>query len=770
MPSLGAQSRCECGRNVIAVLLLLATLLTAAICEHYLQRSLLPLALWLALGFGFALWLALRISSARLFALLLIIFLVEYAKESIGVRSQLWAYTGTGGRYVFGVLGWVVAGTAVYAIATGVTIPLLRRLHFAPPRWLNLAIVLALAALVALLLGPYRALVGLSFWSFYALTVAVGLLAVRRMPFPVLAGVVLTAWVVALPSEYLGSVLGRAWIFHGDPRLPPLYLLLGGWPLEILAQYALSAFLAGEPVAGEAAPAVPEPEGLARDERILRAFLVASGIVYLVVGFAFALVPGAILGALNRISQLVLPSLPVPGLPVDRFWVALAFSMMMTITALSFIAAFDVRGKRGYMLPVLIAKLASAVAGLLYFVLFAHHLASLAIFLVDGALFCLTAFLLVRAQRGFFREQTGFYYGEAGPPTAGPPTTVAAVAGEDKLDCLKRVLDQTHFDEVLERRWAASGKTREAFSVVIKPNFMFMHALADRSTYTDPALVHGLIERILALGFRRIFVVEAQSTYGNYYAQRDVRTVAEYVGYQSDGRYRIVDLTEERVPYDYGAKLGQHWVGPTWRDADFRISFAKNKTHVFCNYTLTLKNVYGTLPMQDKLREYHTEREYDWPTIESMKHFPVHFGLIDAFLSGDGQFGVITCPKPKPTKTIIGGESLIAVDWVGAKKMGLDPDDPRVGRFLPLAVQAFGRPEIHWMGDTSTYPRWHNVWRWLICALDLIEEGYAFSNWWFSVLTAMDAKFPFLPKHWATRAMRKLLAPGKRYFYPHDVL
>ena len=28
--------------------------------------------------------------------------------------------------------------------------------------------------------------------------------------------------------------------------------------------------------------------------------------------------------------------------------------------------------------------------------------------------------------------------------------------------------------------------------------------------------------------------------------------------------------------------------------------------------------------MQDKLKEYHGKREYDRPTIESMKHFPVH--------------------------------------------------------------------------------------------------------------------------------------------------
>ena len=71
--------------------------------------------------------------------------------------------------------------------------------------------------------------------------------------------------------------------------------------------------------------------------------------------------------------------------------------------------------------------------------------------------------------------------------------------------------------------------------------------------------------------------------------------------------------------YNYGGRLGNHWVGPTWRDADFWISFAVNKTHVSSYYTLTLKNLYGCLPVQNKFKEYHKIRGFDWPTIEMMK-------------------------------------------------------------------------------------------------------------------------------------------------------
>ena len=174
--------------------------------------------------------------------------------------------------------------------------------------------------------------------------------------------------------------------------------------------------------------------------------------------------------------------------------------------------------------------------------------------------------------------------------------------------------------------------------------------------------------------------------------------------------------------------------------------------------------------MQNKLKEYHTKREYDWPTIETLKHFPVHFGLIDAIYSADGQFGVIVDAKPNHTRTIIGGENLIAVDWVGAKKMGLNPDDPKVGRFLPLVVEAFGKPEIKWEGDKSEYKPWQNVSEVFIRSLDLIEEAYAFSDWWFSGLTAMDKYFTFKKKALPIIILRKILSPIKRIFFKYDYL
>ena len=288
--------------------------------------------------------------------------------------------------------------------------------------------------------------------------------------------------------------------------------------------------------------------------------------------------------------------------------------------------------------------------------------------------------------------------------------TVAAIRDTDKIKALDAVLDLTGFLGLVTDKWQTSGKTQPEFAIIIKPNFMFAYNKSDRTTFTDPELVGHLVKVLRNRGgFENITVVEAQSTYGEYFDKRRVLEVAEYIDYKVDGSagYKIVDLTEDRYEERFlGPHLGDHRVPLTWRDADFRISFAKNKTHAYSYYTLTLKNIYGALPLADKFSEYHTGRDIYHTTMEYLRAFPVHYGLIDAYLSADGPFGIFADPEPNVTETIIGGADLVAVDWVGATKMGLDP---KISQYMELAVKAFGKPEINLIGDRNPYRPWLNV-------------------------------------------------------------
>jgi hypothetical protein len=136
--------------------------------------------------------------------------------------------------------------------------------------------------------------------------------------------------------------------------------------------------------------------------------------------------------------------------------------------------------------------------------------------------------------------------------------------------------------------------------------------------------------------------------------------------------------------------------------------------------------------------------------------FPVHYGLIDAYWSADGPFGIFADKEPNLTQTIIGGENLLAVDWVGASKMGLDP---LVSRYMQLAVQAFGRPEVQTIGDASRYRPWENVHKELTDVVDTVEETYGFFNVLFAISSSpfVDTIFTLKPQ---TRLMKVLRPLG----------
>lgn len=344
--------------------------------------------------------------------------------------------------------------------------------------------------------------------------------------------------------------------------------------------------------------------------------------------------------------------------------------------------------------------------------------------------------------------------------------TVAAVKDTDSCKALNKVIEITGFFDKLDSAWRKSGKDKKDFAIIIKPNFMFMYSLKDSSTFTDPELVEHLVSQIYKQGYRNIAVAEARSTYGTFFTNREVKTVADYIGLDGmspDGEsYKIIDLSLDLEDYTFSGKLGRHCVNREWKNADFRISFAKNKTHSYAFYTLTIKNIYGALPKEDKFKEYHCERDIFSTTIEFLKHLPVHFGFIDAHVSADGPFGIFADKDPDYTETIIGGDDLVAVDWVGAAKMGLDP---MVSEYMQLAVKAFGKPQIHMLGDRTLYPDWVNVPDIISKLAFGVDRNYYFGNFLYSVFATMDPYFEYKEKSTMRRIIRVFNDPIRSLFF-----
>lgn len=281
---------------------------------------------------------------------------------------------------------------------------------------------------------------------------------------------------------------------------------------------------------------------------------------------------------------------------------------------------------------------------------------------------------------------------------------VVVSESDDKYEALDEVLTRSQFFEQLKRTSLTNKKAKGDVLIAIKPNMMMAYQKTHPHTATDTQLVEHLIQRIREEGYSQIAVVESQNILTDWFPRRTVSYVADACGYSGTG-YEVINLTQEAESYDYGGDLGTDYVGKTWKNADFRISFAKNKTHIACWYTLTMKNLFGTLPVQSKMKVYHKTIGWEKATLDVLRNFPPDFALIDAFWSSHGFNGCVI-ETPLYTHTILGGTDCMAVDWVGAEKMGIDPvKNP----LMKLAVDQWGRPECDVIGNRNMYPGWKNT-------------------------------------------------------------
>jgi uncharacterized protein (DUF362 family) len=332
----------------------------------------------------------------------------------------------------------------------------------------------------------------------------------------------------------------------------------------------------------------------------------------------------------------------------------------------------------------------------------------------------------------------------------------------EKLDVLDDVIEKSGFFDVLEKTFAESGKSRDEFAIIIKPNFMFTYNRDDKSTFTDPTLAEHLLYRIEEKQFKNVKFAEAGSTLSTFFQNRDVKSVAKYIGFKDSSLGKMLDMTEgnNTEEIDFGGRLGNHPVNRDWANADFRISFAKNKTHSYAFYTLTMKNIYGALSKEFKYRVYH--QEYDdiyGTTIDFIDKYKIHFGFIDGIIGADGPFGIFADPYPQLTMTIIGGEDIVAVDWVGAGKMGIDP---MLSKYMQEAVKTFGKPRIKIVGDSRTYKYWANIPRIAsIVAHQFLDKHYLFGFIICYITMEMDSRyFPARPTESEfVNSLRRLAAP-----------
>lgn len=209
--------------------------------------------------------------------------------------------------------------------------------------------------------------------------------------------------------------------------------------------------------------------------------------------------------------------------------------------------------------------------------------------------------------------------------------------------------------------------------ILLKANIIEPHKGIDHIV-TNPAVVSAAAEAFLSMGAARIIVAEAPGHC------RDTYLALEESGFDkilAGPRITFSDLNYDEwfAAANTGRATGlRSFIFPsTLRQVDWIVSMPKLKTHHWAGVTISMKNLFGTLP----------GAFYGWP--KNLLHvkgiheavFDInatlrpHFAIVDGIVGMEGDGPIMG--SPKKAGVVVMGRNLPAVDATCARLMGIDP-------------------------------------------------------------------------------------------------
>ena len=231
--------------------------------------------------------------------------------------------------------------------------------------------------------------------------------------------------------------------------------------------------------------------------------------------------------------------------------------------------------------------------------------------------------------------------------------------------------DQTVYDLVRRVLREHLGDVRGKH-ILLKPNLVEFEP--GSSINTNPLLVHAAFEAFRELGAAQVRIAEGPGH------RRNTLDLADAAGYfQTVPRFEdcFVDLNLDEVtrirPERRFSRLKKLYLPNSALGADLLVSIAKMKTHHWAGATLSMKNLFGTVP----------SGIYGWP--KNVLHwagidesvadlhaaYPRHFAIVDGIVGMEGN-GPIQ-GTPKHAGVIVAGDDPAAVDSTCCRVMKIDP-------------------------------------------------------------------------------------------------
>jgi uncharacterized protein (DUF362 family) len=229
--------------------------------------------------------------------------------------------------------------------------------------------------------------------------------------------------------------------------------------------------------------------------------------------------------------------------------------------------------------------------------------------------------------------------------------------------------------------------------VVLKPNLVEYHR--DKVINTDPRVVAAAIELCKREGAAEVIVAEGPGHWRNVEYLVDASGLGDVLRHC---KTPFIDLNHDepvkRVNLGRLTRLPHLYLSRTIASADVVISLPKLKTHHWAVATLSLKNLFGTLP---GICYGWPKNELHWRGIDNsivdiaLTRTP-DLAIVDGIvgMEGDGPLN----GTPVPMGVLVMGCDLVAVDATCCRLMQLDPEKIGylvVGAARKLGVLAEGR-------------------------------------------------------------------------------
>lgn len=237
--------------------------------------------------------------------------------------------------------------------------------------------------------------------------------------------------------------------------------------------------------------------------------------------------------------------------------------------------------------------------------------------------------------------------------------------------------------EAVELVGGLGDVVRPGARVGIKVNLTQPQHPAETGVTTSPAVVEALVQELYRAGAAEVWIVEGLFR-PDAYQLCGFATVGERTGARLVNSDRLEPpknflyiSTRSRLVYP---ALAFH---PAYVTFDVLVSAAKLKCHEVAGVTLSLKNLFGAVPLslyrgqasfRNQLHEPAPWSRVPRVILDLNTACPIHLALIDGIVGLEGGAGTWNpAVRPVPSRVLILGKNAVAADAVGAALMGFDP-------------------------------------------------------------------------------------------------